>query len=78
MSRLAERVTKNCALYADIEGFKNPSSLFESVGPDIVLIINNVHHIVELAVCFETNLLKSHDYKARKYKNIGEDVINKM
>ena len=77
MSHLAELVTENCTLYADIEGFKNPSSLFESVRPDIVLIINNVYHIVKLTVCFETNLLKSHDYKARKYKNIGEDVINK-
>ena len=77
MSHLAELVTENCTLYADIEGFKNPSSLFESVRPDIVLIINNVYHIVELAVCFETNLLKSHDYKAMKYKNIGEEVINK-
>ena len=41
------------------------------------MVINQTYHVIELTVCFETNLLKSHEYKRDKYKNIHEEVINK-
>ena len=51
----------NAMIYADIAGFQNPSSLFRSIRPDIVMAVGKTYHVIELTVCFETNLLKSHE-----------------
>ena len=39
--------------------------------------MNCTYHVIELTVCFETNMFKSHEYKAEKYKNIDKNVIDK-
>ena len=33
--------------------------------------------IIIITVCFEMNLLKSHNYKMNKYSNINNEVVDK-
>ena len=75
MAHLSALTSNGYSLYADIEGYSNPASLFNAIRPDIVLIKDDVYHVIELTVCFETNLLSSHEYKCNKYKDITNHVI---
>ena len=77
VSHLSSLVQENCVLCVDIEGYKNPSVLFNNIRPDIVLVIGNVYHVIKLTVYFEMNLLKSHNYKMNKYSNINSEVVDK-
>mgnify|MGYP001793917946 CR=1 FL=1 len=72
-----ESININCELYADINGYNSTCLLFNTTRPDIVIKIDNVYHMIELTVCFETNLFKSHDFKMNKYRNIKLDAVNK-
>ncbi|XP_057295341.1 uncharacterized protein LOC130623830 [Hydractinia symbiolongicarpus] len=67
----------NVTVYADVPGFLNPSTLFESARPDIVFVKDNTYHIIELTICFESNLVKSHEYKRRMHECIQDYVIDK-
>ena len=62
-------------MYADLNGFRSPSELFKSYRPDIVLRKNDKLFIFELTVCFETNTLKSRNYKINRYKDIEKDAV---
>jgi len=48
--------------------------LFLSFRPDIAVQLGPTIHILELTVCHETNLLKSHDYKKKKYAFLHQDL----
>ena len=64
-------------LYVDIPGYQNTEALFScSQRPDLVLVTCDKIYIIELTICFETNLRKSRDYKIEKYNHLKENIIN--
>ena len=78
MYQLSQILTETMKLYVDIPGFKNTDDLFESGHrPDLVLETNETITVLELTICFETNLHKSREYKINKYKNLGQHIRNK-
>jgi len=64
-------------LFVDIEGYENPAILFHSCRPDILLLKNDTLYVIELTVCFETNFIKSHEYKINRYRNLKDNLIDK-
>ena len=58
------------AIFADLHGYKSPAKIFNRFKPDIILKKGQNGTIVDLICCFETNLLKSHQYKVNKYVNL--------
>ena len=63
-------------LFADIPGYQNPSIFFKRYRPDIVIINCRKMIILELTICFETNLEKSRNYKKEKYHDLEDDCID--
>ena len=75
MNNLATTAFDTCGLYAHINGYERPSTLFKSKcpiesnvemylsRPDIIIQERNCITVIELTGPFETNLLKLHDYK---------------
>ena len=64
-------------LYVDIAGYEYPDTLFtSSQRPDLVLVTPQKITIIELTVCFETNLIKSRTYKVDRYKHLKENTVN--
>ena len=63
-------------LYADLpEGnFLQVRDLFKSFRPDISVVSADNVLTLELTVCHETNLEKSHAYKAKKYLHLQNDL----
>ena len=62
----------------DIEGFPSPGYFFASSRPDLIIVLGDVYYVFELTVCFETNLIKSNEYKTKKYDDLCREVINKQ
>ena len=66
-------MVKNSLIYADIEGFDNPSVI---TGPDDrpdMIVLNNTKDkicVVELTVCFETDIAKNCKRKEIRYKDL--------
>ena len=60
-------------IYADLQGFRPPTQLFNRFRPDIVLVKENEITAIELTCCFETNIIKSNEYKKMKYENLEKD-----
>ena len=60
-----------------MEGCRNPSEIFRSFRPDIVLIKRDTIYVLELTCCFETNSEKSRTFK-EKYKYIERDCVRKF
>jgi len=66
-------------LHADFPGSDNKplDVLFKNICPAIAIVQNNAIHLLELTtcmpVCHETNMIKSRDYKLRKYAAIHDD-----
>ena len=68
-------------LYIDIDGYSNPSQLFNSFRPDAVIRIGDDFVVLELTVCFETYIIKSRDYNKSKYVSLKDDInvnVNKF
>ena len=42
------------------------------------MVLNHVHYMFELTACFETNVIKSNEYKTKKYDDLCREVINKQ
>ena len=62
-------------LYVDIPGYLSPEDLFVSGSrPDLVLVTSDCIFALELTVCFETNLVKSREYKVNRYKDLGNEL----
>ena len=65
-------------LYVDIPGNESTDASFTcGQRPDLVLATTSKLFILELAVCFETNLLKSRNYKKNRYAHLKENIIDK-
>ena len=65
-------------LYVDIPGHFNTDLLFSCPQrPDIVLVTSLKMYIIELTICFETNLKKSREYKSTRYQYLAENVFDK-
>ena len=61
---------KNTSLFADLPSFPSPSLVTgDSLRPDLVLILNNTSvYLLELTVCFESNITINSDRKLAKYR----------
>ena len=58
-------------LYVDIPGYQPPDEIFSTGSrPDIVLETKDTMYVIELTVCFETNLQKSRHYKEDRYRDL--------
>ena len=65
-------------LLTDLNSFDPIEAIFDSsLRPDIVLYDSKNILVLELTVCHESNLLKSKQFKLRKYENISKLVKNK-
>mgnify|MGYP001794852232 FL=1 len=73
---LSVLLTNGYRIYIDLPGYNSSSCLFKSYRPDIVIVKDNTAVVIELTVCFETNLIKSRKYKQDRYKNIKNNIIN--
>ncbi len=61
---LSSIITNTRRLYADLPGHEGTDNLFTSnKRPDLVFATVSKIYIIELTVCFETNLISSRDYK---------------
>ena len=88
MNNLVVTASDTCRLYADIIRYECPSILFKSERPveknaemylsrpGIIIRERNCITVIELMCPFETNLLKSHDYKVTKYQNLRSALIS--
>ena len=88
MNNLVAIASDTCRSYADINGYECQSTLFESKRPnetnaemyrsrpDIIIREGNCVTVIELTCPFETNLLKSHDYKVTKYQNLRSALLS--
>ena len=65
-------------LYVDLPGYLSPcTTTGDSLHPDIILsTADNVLHIIDLAVGFETNLNKNASRKELKYRPLLTDLAN--
>ena len=71
-------------LYADIEGFENPATLFKCpqqnnllhrARPDIVIETRDTLTVIELTYHYETNTTKSREYRETRYKEIKSELF---
>ena len=65
-SKILETSSK---IYCDCNKFQynTISQLFTSQRPDIVILDGDEMIVIELTICFETNTLKSREYKIKRY-----------
>ena len=62
-------------IYADLQGYRCPSELFQLFRPDVVVTKNDTIYVIELTCCFETNTEKSRNYKMGKCNQIERDCL---
>ena len=69
---------KSAKLYADFPGYLSPCTITgDSICPDITLsTADNVLHLIELTVGFETNLNNNARGKERRYRPLLTDLAN--
>ena len=72
---LAPLVGHAINLFVDIDGYRNPAMCFRTMRPDVVLVDHDNMIVMELTVCFETNSIKSREYKKRRYKELKDDSL---
>ncbi len=73
---LSSIITNTRRLYADLPGHEGTDNLFTSnKRPDLVFGTVSKIYIIELTVCFETNLISSRDYKISRYAHLKENCI---
>ena len=66
----------NASLYVDIPGYLNPSEIFESARPDLLVVCGDSVSAIELTCCFELNTKKARDYKATRYQELEKQMIS--
>ena len=70
-------IDSSMKLHVDIPGYRTPEDLFTSGNrPDLVLETETCIFALELTICFETNLVKSREYKINKYRNLEKELHN--
>ena len=60
--------------YVDIPGYLNPSEIFESARPDLLVVCGDSVSAIELTCCFELNTKKARDYKATRYQELEQQM----
>ena len=76
--KIARHTSSNVVkVFVDLEitGYRCTSDLFESLRPDIAVMIDNKLTVIELTVCFDTNTEKSRRYKETKYKELESQLL---
>ena len=88
MNNLVTIASDTCRLYADINGYECPSTLFKGkrpnetnakmcwLRPGIITCERNCITVIKVTCPFETNWLKSHDYKITNYQNLRSPLLN--
>ena len=66
----------NASLYVDIPGYLNPSEIFGSARPDLLVVCGDSVSAIELTCCFELNTKKARDYKATRYQELEKQMIS--
>ena len=61
-------------VYIDLDGYANPWQLFNGYRPDVVIFKGGKITVVELTICFETNVIKSREFKKNKYSTLNKNV----
>ena len=67
--------TNKYDVFGDVERYMRSAVLFSSSIPDIVVLKDNNLYTIEVTVCFETNFLKSWNYKINRSKNLSNKVL---
>ena len=63
--------------FADLAGFKNSEILFHGLRPDIVVKKGNKLTVIELSCCYETNFVKTCNYKVKRYSKLQDLCVDK-
>ena len=72
---IASILNDSMKLYVDIPGYESADDLFScDQRPDMVLVTPSKVTLIELTICFETNLQKSREYKKERYRYLQENV----
>jgi hypothetical protein len=75
-NQLMQKLSSNFKLYVDgIAGFPNPSQLFRSTRPDLIVKEGSKITAIELTCPYETNTDSSREYKQNRYKNLRRDLL---
>ena len=64
-------------LFVDLAGFKNPEILFNGPRPDILVKYGNKRTVIELSRCYETNFVKTRNYKVECYRKLQDLCVDK-
>ena len=64
----------NASLYVDIPEYLNSSEIFESAGPDLLVVCGDSVSAMKLTCCFELNTKKARDYKATRYQELEKQM----
>ena len=64
----------NASLYVDIPGCLNPSEIFGSARPDLLVVCGDSVSAIELACCFELNTKKARDSKVTRYQELEKQM----
>ena len=69
-------INVHSSLYADVNGFLNPSIIGENYRPDLLFLIQSkcLCYVLELTVCFESNLNNNAVRKKEKYLNLIKEM----
>ena len=63
----------NASLSVDIPRYLNPSEIFESARPDLLVVCGDSVSAIELT-CFELNTKKARDYRATRYQELEKQM----
>ena len=79
VNKLSRATCNNLEIYADLPNnnrtYPCTSDLFSRSRPDIVIKLNDKVIVLELTVCFETNTVKSRNYKQSRYRELKEELL---
>ena len=75
-NQLMQKQSSTFKLYVDgIVGFPNPSQLFRSTRPDIIVKEGSKITVIELTCPYETNTDSSREYKQKRYKDLHRNLL---
>ena len=78
INKLSRSPKEKLEIFVDCEEIGNhrcTSDIFETLRPDITLVIDDKVIVIELTVCFDTNTEKSRNYKQSRYRNLREQLL---
>ena len=79
MYYVKQLIQKGYEIYANLEGYTATNVLFNGNNwPDIAVKKGNDLTAIELTCCFETNLVKSNNFKKEKYDKLGKKLKSRL